>query len=135
MAKSYSMDLRKRVITAYERGQGSLRKLAQRFDVSFSFVNQLWRRYEREGTMEPKPHGGGKPRRARGEEEELFLRASLERKNDLTLAELVQSFEVKFGKRMSVSTMHETLRRMNLTRKKKVSMTPNGRAKKWQKEP
>lgn len=96
MAKSYSMDLRKRVVEAYDQGEGSLRKLAQRFEVSLPFVRQLWQRYEKEGTLEPKQHGGGKPRSVKGEKEEVFLRTLLAQKNDLTLEELVGAFGQEF---------------------------------------
>ena len=57
----YSQDLRKRVIDTIERGDGSLRQIAQRFLVSLSFVVRLLRHYRTTGSLEPKPHGGGRP--------------------------------------------------------------------------
>ena len=56
----YSHDLRKRVIDTVERGDGSLRQIAKRFLVSLSFVTRLLQHYRTTGSLEPKPHGGGR---------------------------------------------------------------------------
>lgn len=135
MAKAYSIDLRKRVAEAYEQGEGSMRELAKRFRVSLNFVKRLRHRYQEEQTLEPKKHGGGNPQRVKGEVEEGFLRSLLKEKNDRTLEEFVREFEQQFKKTMSVSTMHETLKRMNWTHKKKVFMIPNARVRPSQNEP
>lgn len=36
--RAYSNDLRQKVIDAYQRGEGSMRQLAERFSVSLNFV-------------------------------------------------------------------------------------------------
>lgn len=59
MPVPYSVDLRKRVIQAYQAKEGSLRQLAERFKVSLSFVRDLTRRYRETGKVEPHPHGRG----------------------------------------------------------------------------
>lgn len=59
MPRAYSMDLRKRVIEACDRGE-TIAQVAQRFAVSPSFVNKLQQRRRKSGTLEPKPHGGGR---------------------------------------------------------------------------
>jgi transposase len=59
MPAPLSVDLRQRIIAAYEAEEGSQRQLAERFKVSLSFIRDL-RRHQREtGRVEPKPHGGG----------------------------------------------------------------------------
>ena len=45
MPAPYSIDLRQRVINAYEAKEGSQRQIAQRFQVSQSFVKRLIYRY------------------------------------------------------------------------------------------
>ncbi|UJS05384.1 hypothetical protein [Cylindrospermopsis raciborskii] len=45
MPKTYSIDLRNRVIVAWVAREGSQRQLAERFKVSLSFVKNLVRRY------------------------------------------------------------------------------------------
>ena len=59
MPAPLSIDLRTRIISAYQGKEGSLRQLAKRFKVSLSFVRDLTRRHRELGTIEPKPHGGG----------------------------------------------------------------------------
>ena len=57
----YSLDFRRKVVQAYESRRGSQRQLAQMFGVSLSFVQELWQRYRRTESVEPKAHGGGIP--------------------------------------------------------------------------
>ncbi|MCI5223723.1 MAG: hypothetical protein D3924_13900 [Candidatus Electrothrix sp. AR4] len=45
--------------------RGSLRKTADRFDVAFSFVQALVKRYKTKNTLEPKPHKSGNPPKIR----------------------------------------------------------------------
>src|ERR671925_609227 len=59
--KPYSMDLRLRVVQAYENHEGSMRQLAARFRVSLRCVRDLLTRYRATGDVAPKPHGGGSP--------------------------------------------------------------------------
>ena len=53
MPAPYSIDLRQRVINAYEAKEGSQRQIAERFQVSHSFVKKLIYRYRQTGTIEP----------------------------------------------------------------------------------
>jgi transposase len=60
--KPYSQDLRERLIPALETGDAAQRAIAERFCVSLSSVETLWRRFRRSGSRTTKPHAGGKPR-------------------------------------------------------------------------
>ena len=51
--KAYSVDLRQKVVDAYEQQEGSQRELAKRFKVSPNFVRLLLKRHQTEGTVEP----------------------------------------------------------------------------------
>ena len=59
MPAPHSNDLRQRVIDAYIAKAGSQRQLADRFQVSLSFVQRLVRRYQKTGQVTPLPHAGG----------------------------------------------------------------------------
>ena len=59
--KAYSVDVRTKILTAYQHDEGSMRQRAQRFNVRPRFVGQLVVCFRRTGTCEPKPHGGGHP--------------------------------------------------------------------------
>jgi transposase len=111
----YSQDLRKRVIDTIERGDGSLRQIAQRFLVSLSFVVRLLRHYRTTGSLEPKPHGGGRqPALSPAQLERLA--ALIGKKPDATLEELRQSLGVE----CSTMAIVRALKKLKITRKKKV---------------
>ncbi|MCZ7583807.1 MAG: helix-turn-helix domain-containing protein [Deltaproteobacteria bacterium] len=54
------MDLREKVVAAYERGGVTKRDIAARFGVSYGFVRNLLGRRRRGESIAPKPHGGGR---------------------------------------------------------------------------
>jgi transposase len=112
MPKAYSMDLRKRVIEACDQGQ-TIAQVAKRFAVSTSFVEKLQQRRREHGTLEPKPHGGGRQPRLSPAHDET-LRILLATKPDTTLAELRE----KLGLKVHLSTLWYRLRRLGLTFKK-----------------
>ena len=120
--KAYSLDLRQRIINAHNNRENSLRQLAARFQVSLPFVQKLIRRYHNEGTLEPKPHGGGSaPKLA---DHLNVVQQLVEEDNDATLAELCERIEQRTGVRVSQSTLYRVLQQLNLTRKKKHSTPP-----------
>ncbi len=51
--KAYSEDIRLKVVKAYQNGEGSLREIAKRFDVSLSFARDLMKRYRNSGSVAP----------------------------------------------------------------------------------
>jgi transposase len=118
--KAYSVDLRQRIVEAYEQNEGSQRELAQRFKVSLTFVQSLLKRFHAEETIEPKPHTGGfLPKLANHLN---LIKQLVEQDNDATLEELCSQLEQKTGLRVSISTMCRALQLLNLTRKKKHFM-------------
>src|SRR6516164_7297303 len=60
MARAYSDDLRRRILQAYEQGEGSEARLAQRFRVSLSYVKKIRRQMRHSGKMERVPHHPGR---------------------------------------------------------------------------
>lgn len=60
MPRPYSMDLRERVWAAFHGGEGTEAEVAKRFGVSVSFVRDLVRRQRETGSVEAKPHAGGR---------------------------------------------------------------------------
>jgi transposase len=110
-----SQDLRKRVIDTIERGDGSLRQIAQRFLVSVSFVTRLLRHYRTTGSLDPKPHGGGR-HPALGPAQLKQLPALVREKPDATLEELRQ----RLGVDCSTMAIVRGLKKLKITRKTKV---------------
>lgn len=56
--KPYSVDLRQKILHAYERGMGSQAKLAALFGVSISFVEKLFMRVRSTGQIAPRQRTG-----------------------------------------------------------------------------
>jgi transposase len=125
----YSQDLRKRVLDTVERGDGSLRQIAKRFLVSVSFVTRLLRHYRTTGSLDPKPHGGGR-HPALGPAQLKQLQALVRKQPDATLEELRQ----RLGVDCSTMAIVRGLKKLKITRKKKVLHaqerdTPEGQQK------
>ena len=55
----YSNDLREHLVVAIDRGEHSLRQLADLFSVSLSFLVRLLQRRRTTGSVQPEPHRGG----------------------------------------------------------------------------
>jgi transposase len=114
--KAYSIDLRQKVVDAYEQQEGSQRELAERFKVSPNFVRLLLKRHQTEGTIEPKPHTGGFESKLAHHLD--LVQQLVEQDNDATLEELCAQLEQQAQIRVSPSTLCRTLQQLNLTRKK-----------------
>lgn len=118
--KAYSTDLRQKIIDVYTGETISQRQLAKRFNVATSFIIKLLKQYRETGSIEPKPHGGGKPAQLRLEHQQVIAEL-VENTNDATLAQLAEQFEAKVGMRVSRSTMGRAVQRLKLTVKKNLS--------------
>lgn len=126
---AYSMDLRTRVVKAYEMGEGTQAEIGRLFDLGVATVKRwIWRKAAT-GTPARLPQGGGNPRRI-GTIGESVLLGLLERAPDATLAELAEQYAWTTQMPMNASVVSHTLTRLGITRKKRlyslVSETPNG---------
>jgi transposase len=117
--KAYSLDLRQRVVDAYEGGEGSLAELAALFGVSIDFIKKMLRLFRRGESLEPKPHGGGAPP-ALNDSQRAVLRAAVEKRPDATLKELQEVLVTQCQVAVSESTICRELQKLNLPRKKKL---------------
>ena len=72
MASAYSLDLRKKILSAWQNQEGSQRELAQRFKVSLAFIRNFLRRYRETGEIAPKQQGGDRRSKIQGKDEELL---------------------------------------------------------------
>jgi transposase len=115
--KAYSVDLRQKIMDAYNEQEGSQRQLAKRFRVSLSFIENLLKRYRSEGTVEPRAHGGGQLAKL-NPEQEAVLATLVEENNDAILVELCDQLEQRVDVRISRATMGRYVQKLKLTRKK-----------------
>ena len=126
MGAPYSMDLRARAVAmATEYDELSQGQVAAFFRIGEATLQRWLREYRERGDLSPKPHTGGHDPLVSLEGEEL-LRSIVRRENDRTLEEYCRLLEEAGGPRLARSTMHDTLERLRITRKKKHSTPPKG---------
>lgn len=113
--RPYSQDLRQRIVDTVQRGEGTIRQIAERFLVSISFVTRLLQLHRGSGSVEPRPHGGGNPALLTPEDLER-LRAFIRERPDATLQECA----ARLGTACSLATISRALKKLGLPRKKKV---------------
>jgi transposase len=117
MPAPLSVDLRQRILAAYEAKEGSQRQLAERFKVSLSFIRDLMRHYRETGTVQPKPHGGGAVAKL-GKQQLPIVEDLVKAQPDALLNELCDSFAQQTGVEVSISTMQRAVCKLNLSVKK-----------------
>ena len=118
MPASLSIDLRQRILTAYDAEEGSQRQLAERFKVSLSFIRDLRRHHRETGSVQPKPHAGGAVAKL-GKEQLHIVKALVKAQPDALLTELCERFAGQTGVEVSVSTMQRAVCQLKLSVKKK----------------
>jgi transposase len=117
--RAYSQDLRERIVEALEAHEESHAEIAERFAVSLSLVDKLWRRWRTTGSCAPQPHGGGRQRSLRAAEG--LIRAELAQQSDMTLAALCERVAQAGHRQVSTKTMCLELQRLKLPLKKNYS--------------
>ncbi len=118
--KAYSLDLRRKIVESYDRGEKIQSDVAQSFGVSLSFVEKLLRRRRTTGDIAALPHGGGITPLLDKNAVEL-LRVLVKQQPDATLAELCDEVNEQRGIRVSAPTMCTVLKKLDLGRKKVTS--------------
>ena len=112
--KTLSLDLRERILTAYDQQEGTRAAVARRFRVSLGMVKKLLQQRRRTGQIGPRHHcSGRKPMILASHRAEL--RKLLDKKPDLTLQEL----RVATGLTCSLPAIHYVLQKLELTDKKR----------------
>jgi transposase len=127
MGKSYSIDLRERVLQAIEEGL-SKTQAHRTFHISRSTINHWFALRERTGGLAPPPHRSSRTRQLEGQEFETFAH----RHRQATLGEMAAAWQQEKGVSLSVMSFSRALRAIDWTRKKRVGVTrsatkPSGR--------
>lgn len=117
--KAYSLDLRQRVVAAYEDGVETIREVAEQFLVSESFLKKMLARHRATGDVAPRGHGGGQQKRLSQTHRRWLLRTVLAMP-DITLSELQTRLFDEKQMSVSVPTLSRELRALNLRRKKNL---------------
>jgi transposase len=114
--RTTSLDLRERILAAYDNDEGTRAEMAQRFRVSLGLVKKLLQQRRRTGQIAPRHcFSGRKPMIVATHRSQL--RSLLAKKNDLTLKEL----RLATGLKCSLQAINVVLGKMDLTYKKRRS--------------
>ena len=120
--EEYGQDLRDRVLEA----RGTIREVAERFEVSPSYVSKVGSRFRLAGQRTAKPRGGQCRAILAGRED--MLRARVAAVKDATLAELQSWLLEEHGIKICIGALWNTLQRMGLSFKKKRARQRAGAA-------
>ena len=116
---AYSIDLREKILKAWQNKECSQRELAKRFKVSLSFLRDFLRRYRETGEITARPQGGDRRWKLKGKEEEL-LKIIVTEQSDIYLREIQEAIKERTEIEVSISSLSRTLKRLKLKRKKKL---------------
>ena len=114
--KAYSLDLRRKIVQALDRGQRPSR-VAAAFGVGVRSVTRHRQQWRATGDLAPRPIPGGTP--SIGPGQHPALRAQVAARNDATLEEHCAAWAGDQGVRVSSATMARTLARAGLPLKKR----------------
>lgn len=115
--RTLSLDLRERILGAYDNDEGTRPEIAHRFRVSLGMVKKLLQQRRRTGDIAPRYRFcGRKPMIVAAHRSQM--RSLLARKNDLTLNELRRAT----GLKCSLQAINVVLGKLGLTYKKRHSV-------------
>ncbi len=119
MARAYSNDLRQKLLSAYDKGQGNLSELALRFGVSRGWAWKISAHRTRTGCSDQPNYVHGSKSRVN----EKALAELLRAQPDATLPELQAGLEQRGAGRFSTQHLWRVVRRLGF-RLKKSHSTP-----------
>ena len=123
MARAYGDDLRKKVLGAYAGGKGTLRQLAERFDVSYGWVKKI-HVAELATVSRCRVLQRRRPSAVDGD----LVRRLVKQKPDIVLRELAMAMRER-GQPASQTQLWRVLKKLGLRLKKSRSMPPSATAK------
>jgi transposase len=128
MAKWYGDDLRRKLLQAHDRGEGTLEQLAERFSVSTPWAWKISAQRKRSGQMERVEQRRGTVRKVTAAVQQQ-LRDWVQAQPDLTLAELQQKLAKAQQLQVSIGRLWQVLGQMGLRLKKSHSTPANATRK------
>jgi transposase len=108
--RPYSLDLRQKILDVYNESKLTFKELAERFQVSPSFVQKMVYQMKREGSIAPKPYRG---RISLWQERHYeALKSLVEEYPNATLAQYQKLFLERTGMATSTPTLCRKLKKL-----------------------
>ena len=116
MPKTLSIDIRERILKAYDQGKSTRQEVADRFDVSLGMVKKLLHQRKHLGHINPQDYkSGNKPKITAQHKEQLI--ELLDSEPDLTLEDLKNRLNLD----CSIQAIHYVLVGLGISYKKRLS--------------
>lgn len=119
MPGPYSLDLRGKAIFAYENAEGTQKEIAEQFGIGYRTFKEWLSLKRTTGDIKPKEHINRGPLPLIDDKGLLFIEKLVEKKPDILLSEIRDLYAKKFGIEVVLSTIFNSLNKLNLRRKKK----------------
>ena len=123
MAKAISKEVREKIIRVYEHGVGTIKEVALIFDLSPRVIAKYLQIHRQGEDLTPKRHTGRPPILTR--ENLAIVKSIVSLNRDGTLQEYADEFKERTGIDVSYVTIHNACKKLNIRRKKRVSMRKN----------
>ena len=125
MARAYSLDLRRRVVDAIERGL-STHEAARRFAIGIATAGAWHRLLRRTGDV--RPGRQGQPKRSKLDAHEEYILGLIEEEKDISLAEIAERLADKRDVSACPATIWYFFDKRGITFKKRQRMRANSSA-------
>lgn len=113
------LELRRRVVESYIKGEGTFQEIGKRFRVARDSVYRWTKLQKCHGVLSPKPYGtGSRPKLDEADLERLRLLVS--ERPDRTVSELCAEWNSRYEVRVSRATIGRALLRASLPFKKRL---------------
>ena len=114
---TYGIELRTKVITAYEEGEESQEEIADLFQISKSAFKRWFRKKKNGEDLRPQPTRPGRPK-AVDESGLKFIQKIVEKNPSITLGELSEAYYKKYHLSVGSSVLSRELQKLKLRYKK-----------------
>ena len=111
-----SIDLRERIVSAYDQGQGTRQQIAARYNVSLGMVKKLLQQRRDTGDLSPRHYNSGRKPKITPQLADK-LRDLVNAQPDMTLDELREALGID----CTPQAIHYALQRMGMSLKKRRS--------------
>lgn len=126
---THSLDLRERIVAAYEAGGTSIREVAERFMVTKRTVHRLVQQYRQTQDLTPKKVGT--KRVGILEQNQVAVLGIVEEYPDKFLWQYLEIIGDKLGIYVSITTLYYFLKKHNITLKKRHSAVKKSKVKQY----
>lgn len=123
--QAYSLDLRERVVAAYEKGKTTISAVAAQFSVGETFVKKMLRQKRQSGSLQRLPSRAG-AKKVLETKHRQWLAKQIKERSDATLRELQTGLLARQAVSVSRATLSRELRDLRLPRKKSRSSPQSG---------